>query len=165
VSLTTIKSHYQLLEDIFVGFSVPAFTGSARKSILSTHRFYFFDLGIRHAAAGVNPGQDIVSTNPGQWFEQWVGVELWKRLQYLGKGKLSYLRTKSGMEIDFIVELDGKIAPVEVKWTEHPSPSDARHLLAFIKETPSTAHGFIVCRCPRPQALTENVTAIPWWMI
>jgi hypothetical protein len=26
-------------------------------------------------------------------------------------------------------------------------------------------HGFIVCRCARPQAVNERVTAIPWWML
>jgi uncharacterized protein len=165
VSLTAIKSHYQLIEDLFVGFTVPAFSGSARKSVLSTPRFFFFDLGIRHAAAGLNPGRELVNVSPGQWFEQWVGIELWKRLQYLGNGKLFYLRTKSGMEIDFIIMIDGKTIPIEVKWTDRPSPKDARHVLSFIKETPSASHGFIVCRCPRPQQLSENITAIPWWMI
>jgi predicted AAA+ superfamily ATPase len=165
VSITAIKSHYQLLEDIFIGFSVPGFSGSSRKSLLSTPRFYFSDLGLRHAAAGLEPGRAIVDVNPGSWFEQWVGIELWKRLHYLGIGKLSYLRTKTGMEIDYIVETGSAIIPVEVKWTENPTISDARHLRSFISETPAAKTGFIVCRCPRPQALTENIMALPWWMI
>ena len=37
-----------------------------------------------------------ICANPGPVFEQWVGIELWKRLQYLGTGKLHYLRTKAG---------------------------------------------------------------------
>jgi hypothetical protein len=34
--------------------------------------------------------------------EQWVGVELWKRLTYLGDGSLSHFRTKDGAEVDFV---------------------------------------------------------------
>lgn len=164
-TISTIKSHYQLLEDIFVGFSIPGYTKSTRKSLLSTPRFFFVDIGLRHAAAGLDPDRNLIAANPGSWFEQWVGIELWKRLQYLGKGKLSYLRAKSGMEIDFILELENETIPIEVKWTETPSSSDARHIRAFLDEIPDASRGYIVCRCPYPQAITSRITAIPWWMI
>ena len=42
-----------LLEDIFVGFHVPAFTRNLRKNLLSTPRFHLFDPGIRHASSGM----------------------------------------------------------------------------------------------------------------
>ena len=79
-----------LLEDMFLGFTVPAFTKSIRKNILSSGRFYMCDLGIRHAAAGLTPSLDTVRADPGPLFEQWVGIELWKRLHYLGTGELYY---------------------------------------------------------------------------
>ena len=166
LSIPTVKSHYQLLEDMFLGFRLPAFSGSARKNLLSTDRFFFFDLGVRHAAAGIVAGPDTARANPGPFFEQWVGVELWKRLQYLGGGKLSYLRTKDGAEVDFIVEHGGRLAPIEVKWTENPSLTDARHLLTFLREHPRKAkHGYIVCRCDRPLRLHDKVTALPWFCL
>jgi predicted AAA+ superfamily ATPase len=163
VSQPTVKSHYQLLEDMFVGFRVEAFSRSPRKSLLSTPKFLFFDLGVRHAAAGLTPTREVVKGNPGPIFEQWVGIELWKRLQYLGEGKLYHLRTKDGSEVDFIIERAGALTPVEVKWNERPTVGDARHLLTFMEENPKHArHGFLVCRCPRPLQLHEKVTALPW---
>jgi predicted AAA+ superfamily ATPase len=39
VSLPTVKTYYQLLEDMFLGFRVTGFSGSPRKSLLSTERF------------------------------------------------------------------------------------------------------------------------------
>src|SRR3989338_5551926 len=72
LSVPTIKSHYQLLEDMFLGFRLPAYSGSPRKNLLSTDRFLFFDLGIRHAAAGLRSSPDVVMANPGPLFEQWV---------------------------------------------------------------------------------------------
>ncbi len=165
LSLATVKAHYQLLEDMFIGFTVPALSGSPRKTLLSTPRFFFFDLGIRNAAAGMEPSLDAVSADPGPLFEQWVGMELWKRLQYLGSGNLTYQRTKSGAEVDFIVTTKTESIPIEVKWTENPRTTDARHLISFIKATPKAKRGFVVCRCARPQLLAENITAIPWWMV
>lgn len=165
ISIPTVKSYYQLLEDMFIGFTIPAFSGSPRKHLLSTPRFCFFDLGIRHAATGAKPCPDLVRANPGSFFEQWVGTELWKRLQYMDEGRLCYLRTKDGAEIDFVVEWREHLIPIEVKWTERPTPSDARHLFSFLKENSGAEKAFLVCRCPRPQKLGESVTAIPWWMI
>jgi predicted AAA+ superfamily ATPase len=79
---------------------------------------------------------------------------------------VSYLRTKSGAEIDFIVDLGKRLLPIEVKWTDTPNLTDARHLLAFLDEQHTHApHGYIVCRCPRPLRLHERITALPWWWV
>lgn len=165
LSIPTVKSHYQLLEDMFIGFRVTALSGSPRKSLLSTERFCFFDLGVRNAAAELALTAAAVNANPGPLFEQWVGIELWKRLQYLG-GKLHYQRSKAGAEIDYIIERAGKLTPVEVKWTESPTSQDARHLERFLADHPGKARGgWIVSRCAAPLAVTDRVTALPWWAI
>ena len=166
ISQPTIKVYYQLLEDMFVGLRVPAYAKSPRKSVLSTPKFLFFDLGVRHAAAGLGPSPEVVRANPGPLFEQWVGIELWKRLQYLGEGNLFHQRTKDGAEVDFIIERGNRLTPIEVKWTEHPTLSDARHLLTFLNEKPRQAkHGYIICRCPRPLLLSDKITALPWFCL
>lgn len=166
ISQPTVKSYYQLLEDMFVGIRVPAYAKSPRKNLLSTPKFLFFDLGVRHAAAGLNPSSDLVKANPGPVFEQWVGIELWNRLQYLGDGKLFHQRSKDGSEVDFIVEQGGKLIPIEVKWTENPTLNDARHLLPFLHEKPKEAkHGYVICRCPRPLQLHDQITALPWFCL
>jgi predicted AAA+ superfamily ATPase len=166
VSLPTLKNYYQLIEDMFMGFRVTAFSGSRRKSLLSTERFYFFDVGVRHAAAELPLQTATVRANPGPVFEHWVGIELWKRLKYLGAGKLHYLRTKAGAEVDFIIEREGKCTPVEVKWTDNPSLSDARHLLTFLDEHRKQAkHGYIICRCKAPLRMHDKVTALPWFCL
>ena len=166
MSQPTVKSYYQLLEDMFLGFRLAAFSRSPRKALLSTPRFFFFDLGVRHASAGLSPRPDVVKVNPGAFFEQWVGIELWKRLQYLGEGKLYHLRTKDGAEVDFIIERGSTLTPIEAKWSENPSPHDARHLLTFLAEHPKqSARGFIVCRCKQPMRLHEKVTALPWFCL
>lgn len=163
VSLPTVKAYYQLLEDMFVGVRIPAFSQSSRKRLLATPRFMFFDVGVRHAAAGLVPSRDTVLADPGPLFEQWVGLQLWRRLQYSGHGRLYYWHTQDGAEIDYIVEEGGRVTPIEVKWCEHPSAADARHVRAFMAEHGVRApRGYVVCRCARPMELTTNVLAVPW---
>ena len=86
-----------------------------------------------------------------------------KRLQYLGRGTLHYQRTKGGAEVDFVIERAGRLVPVEVKWTDRPTPGDCRHLLTFLDENKAHARlGFVICRCPRPVQLHERAIALPW---
>ncbi|MBM4029370.1 MAG: ATP-binding protein [Planctomycetes bacterium] len=166
VALTTVKSHYQLLEDMFVGIRIPAYKRSPRKNLLSTPKFLLFDLGVRNAAAGLAPSEEVVQANPGPLFEQWVGIELWKRLQYLGEGTLYYLRTRDGAEVDYIIERGETLTAIEVKWTQNPTVSDARHVLTFLNEHPDQpGQGYIVCLCDYPLQLHERVTAIPWFCL
>ena len=161
ISLPTVKSHYQLLEDMFLGIRVPGWSKSPRRNLVSNPKFLIFDTGVRHAAAGLKPCSDTVLANPGPVFEQWVGVEIWKRLQYMG-GSLHHVRSKDGREIDFLVELNGSLIPVEVKWTDSPSPADARHIGAFMKDHKQAKEGYVICRCPKPQKLADGITALPW---
>jgi len=166
VSLPTVKAYYQLLEDMFVGVRIPAYSKSRRKNLLSTPKFMIFDLGVRHAAAGLTPSLNVALADPGKYFEQWVGLELWRRLRYLGEGSLYHQRSKDGAEIDYVLEYKEKLTPIEVKWTERPNLSDARHLKTFLTENPKSAkHGYVICRCARRLALSENITALPWWQL
>ena len=166
VSSQTIKGYYQLLEDMFMGFFVPAFSGSRRKTVLSSPRFFFFDLGVRNAAAGIPLVEATVNAIAGSLFEQWVGIQLWRKLSYTKAGTLSYYRTTDGAEVDFILELETEIIPLEVKWTENPNLKDVRHLSSFIAtHAPRCTRGYLITRCPYVLSLTDTVTALPWWAL
>jgi predicted AAA+ superfamily ATPase len=162
LSLPTVKSHYQLLEDMFIGFSVPVFSKSPRRNLLSTPRFLFADLGLQHAACGISPGPDVVLAGPGRYFESWVGIEIWKRLQYAGAGSLSYFRTKDGGEVDYVVELPRRTFAIEVKWTDRPSLRDVTGLVSFLRDHPRVREGFVICRTRRPMRLSPSIVAVPW---
>jgi predicted AAA+ superfamily ATPase len=164
VPVATIRNFYQVLEDTFVGYWVGPYGRSERKGILSTPRFVFFDPGVRNAAADLPLSRDLLKTQAGPLFEQWVMLELEARAKYLGRGhRISFWRTRHGAEVDVVVETPGRDIPVEVKWTDKPRPTDARHVELFLDSYPRRArHGFVVCRVARPMKLTDRVTAIPW---
>ena len=127
---------------------LPAFFGSTHKAVLSSPRFFFFDCGVRNAAAGLSFSVDTLKADPGPLFEQWVGIKLYKRLSFMGEGHLSCFRALGGAEVDFIVERAETLYPIEVKWTENPTKQDARHLENFIPEhADRTPQGYILCRC------------------
>ena len=163
VATNTLRNFYQVLEDTYVGIRIPPF-GRSRKKILKAPRFLIFDLGVRHVLADLPLNDSLLKLDAGHIFEQWVLTELYYRCRYLGKQyKLSTWQTSTGAEVDGIIETPDETIPVEIKWTESPSPGDARHIEKFLALHRGFGHrGYLICRCSRKQQLTANVTAIPW---
>jgi predicted AAA+ superfamily ATPase len=164
VPASTLKTFYQVLADTFAGYWVTAYGRPSRKRLLTTPRFLLFDVGVRNAAAGMALEDRLPEAEAGSLLEQLVGQELAARAGYLGRGyRVSFWRTSYGVEVDYVWEGPRQDIPIEVKWTARPRPTDARHLETFLDEFPERAkRGFLVCRCDRPEQLTERVQAIPW---
>jgi predicted AAA+ superfamily ATPase len=163
VAANTLRNFYQVLEDTYVGIRIQPFVRS-RKRIIQSPRFLIFDLGVRHVLADLPLNNALLKLDAGHIFEQWVLLELHYRARYMGKGYgVSTWSTATGAEVDAIVETPDEAIPVEVKWTDNPSPRDAQHVETFIKlHSTMSRHGYVVCRCPTRQQLTDNVIAIPW---
>lgn len=165
VPVATLRTYYQVLEDTFVGYRIPAYGAAGRKRVLTTPRFLFYDNGVRNAAARYRFTTDLLKSQIGLLFENWVGQELIHRCRHAGRTyRLSFWRTAHGTEVDYVLETPDETIPIEVKATESPSLSDASSIKLFLDTYPQVARrGFVVCRCRTPRRLDENIEAIPWW--
>ncbi len=165
VPASTLKIYYQVLVDTFVGYWIPPYGRRSRKRLLSTPRFMLFDVGVRNAAAEMPLGAKLTDEQGGRLLEHWVGQELIARAGYSGRGhRVSFWRTSYGAEVDYVWEGVAEDVPIEVKWTARPRPTDARHLETFLDDHgPRAKRGLLVCRCPKPQQLTDRVLAVPWY--
>ena len=164
IAVSTIKNYYQVLNDTFLGYWVYSYRKSQRKRLTTTPAFYFFDLGVRNTAAEIRLNKSMLAELGGHLLEHLVGLELIQRAGYLGRGyNVSFWRTVSGAEVDFIFETTDKDIPIEVKWTESPSTKHIRNIEKFIDLHPERAsNGYLVCRISQPQQLSERVLAIPF---
>jgi len=164
VPVSTLRLYYQVLVDTFVGYPVAAYGTPGRKRLLTTPRFLLFDLGVRHAAMRKGFSGALTPDEGGRALEHWVGLELVHRAAYQGRDHgVSFWRTTTGAEVDYVWQTPGEEVPIEVKWTENPGPGDARHVETFLDLYPAKARrGLVVCRVARPRQLTERTQAIPW---
>lgn len=162
VASSTIGEYYQILVDCLVAERVDALSHShTRKRLIKSPKFLMYDLGVRRVAAG--EGDKLPEPYMGHLFEQWVALELLRLLRLkVQKSTLLFWRDQAGAEVDWIVERENRYTPVEVKWTEHPVLSHARHLHTFLEEYPQSAKGYVICRIPRAQKLSDRVIALPW---
>lgn len=162
VARTTISAYYQILEDCLIAERIEPYTESqSRKKLTKSPKYLLFDLGLRRLAAEEQP--TLPEKYLGVLFEQFIGLELirWTRLQTI-KTTVHFWRDSSGPEVDWLLSRDQSLLPIEVKWTDNPSPRDSKHLELFLKEYPSAKKAYVVCRVPRPQLLSEGVEAISW---
>jgi len=163
IATNTVRNFYQVLEDTYVGIKILPF-GRSKKRIISAPRFLIFDIGLRHILAELPVNKTLLQLDAGNIFEQWVITELFYRCKLLGRGySISTWRTNTGAEVDVIIETPEEYIPVEIKYTKSPTRSHARHLETFINlHSDMCNKGYIVCRTPMKQQLTQKVVALPW---
>lgn len=163
VDVKTVQSWYQVVEDTLVGFHLDAYHSSVRKQLRQAPKFYFFDVGVTRALAQMLRVAPAEQTSYfGDLFEQFVVCELNARNQYEQQDyRLSYLRTKSGVEVDVIVERPGKpTALVEIKSTKIVTEDDIRSLQHFLSDFPESDF-FLLSRDPKPQKF-GRIKAVHW---
>jgi predicted AAA+ superfamily ATPase len=111
VSPHTIKKWLDILENLYVIFSVATWSTSVDKSLVKAKKYYFYDTG-------------QVSGDIGASFENLVAVSLLKYIyqqEDSGKSSLAlyFLRNKLGQEIDFAVcSKQRPLLILETKWND-----------------------------------------------
>ena len=104
VSSKTIRSYFEILEDMYLGYFVyPCRAKSNRQTIQEMPKFYFFDVGIANYLRRYTYDR-MAGAEAGKSFEHYVLLELMAYKLLSGKrNNIMYWRTKDGHEVDFIV--------------------------------------------------------------
>lgn len=139
VSANSVKEYFSILEDTLVGYMVPAFAKKVKRRIVLSPKFYLFDIGVTNYLLH---RKEIVrgTIEYGHAFEHFVMQEL---IAYIGythnHNKLSYWRTKDGVEVDAVIGNDllgGAKLAIEIKSTEDVQNKHLKGLRTFADEHP-----------------------------
>lgn len=162
VSYKTIASYYEILVDCLIAERIDPITKStSRKKLTKSARYLLFDLGIRRLCA--KEGDHFTPERWGDLLEHYVGLELVRYARLSSKRtSVRFWRDPDGPEVDWVLECDRRYIPIEVKWTDRPGPAEAKHIALFLHEYPEAEKGYIICRSPRPFAISKTITALPW---
>jgi len=165
VSQPAIKEFYQVLEDTLVVERVDPYLKNARKRIMSSSRYFFFDLGVRNSLARLNLDISLVNAQKGILFEHAVVLEIIRRIRVLNKNyKVCYWRTSGGAEVDCVIDMGEKVIPIEIKGSATVSLSELKGLKNFLEDYKNKAsHGYVITMGSRREKLADNITAIPWF--
>ncbi len=159
----TVQSYFQILEDTWLGFSLPAYHRSVRKSQASHPKFYLFDPGVKRALERSLDATPVPGSFAyGEVFEHWVILEFHRLNEYLGKDyRMSYLRTKDGAEIDLVLSKPGSgTILIEIKSTERIDEVEVNKLYRLQKDITGSS-AFYLSRDESAQKIGP-VRCLPW---
>jgi len=130
VDAGTIHSYVEILEESHIVKVVRPFAGGKRRELTTSPKVYFVDNGIRNQLLNAFSTDISLRTDKGALMENWVFSELYKRLPLTAA--IHFWRSKSGGEVDFVIEQAGKITALEVKSAGLDRPKISRAARSFI---------------------------------
>lgn len=159
VDSKTVREYYQILVDTLLGAMIfPFKKRQSRQVIGKTPKFYLFDVGV----AGVLTNRHIHEERGelfGKALEHFILMEILahRSLKELHYG-VDYWRTKTGLEVDFVLGR-GEVA-VEVKGSTRIEKKDMRPLIAFIDEY-KPRKTLLVCN-ESEERVIDTIRIMPW---
>ncbi len=136
VKRKTVDNYLAVLDDLLLSFRVPVFSRRAKRHLVSHPKFYYFDSGIFRSLRPTGPldsPQEIDSAG----LEGLVAQHLRAWIAYSTQiCNLSYWRTKSGVEVDFVLYGQNTFWAIEVKNSAKINSKMLKGLTAFKDDYP-----------------------------
>lgn len=138
-----VEGYIGILEDLLLAFRIPVFTKRTKRAVAAHPKFYFFDAGIYGILRSSGP-LDRPEEKSGAALEGLVAQHLRAWIDYRRPAcRLSYWRTSTGSEVDFIIYGKDLFWAIEVKNASTIHPQDLRSLKAFGHDYPQAKKVFV----------------------
>lgn len=150
VDQKTVKEYFHILEDTLIGYFVYPYRKRISREIISDiPKFYLFDVGLANAIKKVDI-VDLKGPEAGKSLEHLILLELMAyRGLYEKEFTIQYWRTKTGLEVDFILD-EGAIA-IEVK-LQSVQATDIKGLRGFMEEH-KPKKSYVISLVPRARKM------------
>jgi len=164
VAVNTVKAWVSILEACNQIYLVKPFYRNKGKRIIKSPKIYFLDTGFLCFLSGITSREQIFKGPlAGRLLENVVLGEILR--DFLNKGempKIFWWRTSYGEEVDFIMEREGKIYPVEVKLSSRTNREMASSLISFSKLfKKETGKAYLVNLAERKSIIADGVECCP----
>ena len=158
ISAKVVRNYFEILDDTFLGCRLKPWRSSKKRRVTLTDKFYFFDVGVSNYLAQRKPlpGNEAF----GKSFEHYIFMELmnYKRYQH-PELNISYWRTSSGYEVDFIC--GDMHTAIEVKSSSRIHNNHLNGLKA-LREDWKAKNFIVVCTENEPRVVDKNIQILPW---
>jgi predicted AAA+ superfamily ATPase len=164
-AINTVKAWLSVLEATYQVIVLRPYFANVGKRLVKTPKVYFTDVGTLCYLTGLKDPEHAASGPMGGWImETAVLAEIVRALTHRGmEPRVYFWRTSSGAEVDFIVEVERKLVPIEVKLSATPRPAMAASIGEFQKDFGNRAQpGYVVHAGDVRLPLGAGVTALPF---
>ena len=165
VAGNTVRAWLSILEATYQVIVLRPYFSNIEKRLVKTPKVYFTDVGTLCHLIGLRDSEHAALGPMGSAIlETAVLSEIFKTLTHRGfTPRVYFWRTLSGSEVDFVVEVAGRLIPIEVKLSATPHPSMARSIRNFQRDMgDSVASGYVVHPGDKQLSLGSGVTSLPF---
>jgi uncharacterized protein len=158
IGIETARRYLEYLRISYQAFLLQPYHKNLTSSLVKTPKLFWFDNGLLRHLSGF--GFDIDS---GQLYENYVAAEMMKMIRTSRLDtRLYFYRTRSGMEIDFILEKKEGFVAIEVKNRDTVSLSDFAKIKRLADANSARwCGGIVVYRGNKIQKFGHNLWAVP----
>ena len=160
LSQPTVSRHLDALEASYLLVRIAPYSVNRTKRLIKSPKLYWMDAGLcLHLSGEAEPR--------GAHLENLVLIDLmaWRESQ-LQRPEVLYWRTTAGDEVDFVVEWNGRLLPIEIKATTRPKVRDTRSIRIFREEYGNAAlPGLLLHAGTETSWIRSDVLAVPWWRV
>jgi len=167
LSQPTLHRCLNLLQVTLLFELLPAFLKNRTRRLVKSPKAFWNDPELPIFLSGIFDDEALRGTRQiGDFFENLIFHHLRVLTDLMvPSARLYYWRTRTGKEVDFIVEHGRKLLAIETKFSSHVHLRDADNLYAFLDEYPEAVGGLILYNVNQIHRLGEKIFAAPWFMI
>ena len=158
VAVTTIRRWLEALERSYLVELLPPYSRNPGARVIKAPKIFMVDAALALAAARE-------TTPTGFHLETLIASDLLVWKDGNPTRDLFHWRLASGQEVDFVLEENATLVPIEVKAARAVNGSEARHLRTFRQQYGNCVRGLLVSCDPKIRVLEPRLVACPWWAV
>jgi predicted AAA+ superfamily ATPase len=161
VDRQVIQNYLSILHDLLLSYTLPAFTKRAKRRLITSEKFYYFDAGVYQQLRPkglLDSSNEIAGTGLETLFYQSaLALIAYGRLDY----QVYYWRTTSGVEVDFILYGQNALLAFEIKHSATIHSTTLTGLKHFKEDYPM-ATCYVLYLGSKTLYLADGIIALPF---
>jgi predicted AAA+ superfamily ATPase len=167
VDVKTAQTWMGILERSGLVYLLQPYSLNVTKRIVKTPKVYFLDTGLcAYLCRWETPDTLYSGAMDGAILETYCFGEILKSYRHNGIDPLIYFyRDTDQKEIDFVIEKNMTLYPIEVKKNAMPDEADIKHFKVLEKLGKKIGMGAVLCLGQKRMPINRDAVSIPVWEI
>lgn len=159
----TAQTWLNILEASGLVYLLHPYYNNITNRIIKTPKIYFLDTGLCAYLTGWDSPKSLeAGAMSGAILETYVFSEILKSYWHNAKEpNIYFYRDKDAKEVDFILEANGTIYPIEVKKTMMPASNACKNFSVLEKLQKTMAKGVVLCLKPEISFIHKDIVSLP----
>ena len=167
IDLRTAKLWLEILERSGIIYLLYPYSSNLANRTIKTPKLYFLDTGLASYLCSWETADTLRNgAQSGAMLETFVFAEILKSYWHNGDiPNIFFYRDTDQKEVDFVIEKNMTLYPMEVKKTANPGLDDCRSFrnLSVFKKTVGT--GAVICLYGKTVSIGSDIISVPVWEI